>query len=76
MILRWFVIIAAVYLPFGFLFGRYLPFLLVVLYVVTTIFVEIAPDRFLRLMPGGAQDATPPAPAALPKHSSRTKKRR
>jgi hypothetical protein len=58
--LRWFVIIAAVYLPFGFLFGRSFPFVLVVLYIVTTIYVEIAPDRFLRMMPGGAVDAAPP----------------
>ena len=59
-LLRWFVIIAAVYLPLGFLFGRFLPFLLVVLYVVTTIYVEIAPDRFLRMLPGGAADTSPP----------------
>jgi hypothetical protein len=57
--LRWFVIIVAVYLPIGFLFGRFLPFVLVVLYAGTTIFVEIAPDRFLRMMPGGAEDADP-----------------
>jgi hypothetical protein len=73
--LRWFVIIAAVYLPIGYLFGRFLAFVLVVLYAGTTIFVEIAPDRFLRMMPGGAEDATPPAPAAPPKHYSRSKKK-
>jgi hypothetical protein len=72
-ILRWFVIIAAVYLPIGYLFGRFFPFLLVVLYAGTTIFIEIAPDRFLRMMPGGAEDADPP-PAAPPKRYSRTKK--
>lgn len=55
--LRWFVIIAAVYLPIAFIFGRFLPFVLVVIYAGTTIFVEIAPDRFLRMMPGGASDA-------------------
>jgi hypothetical protein len=72
--LRWFVIIAAVYLPIGYLFGRYLPFVLIVLYAGTTIFVEIAPDRFLRLMPGGAEEATPTR-TAPPKHYSRTKKK-
>jgi len=78
--LRWFVIIAAVYLPLAFLFGRFLPFVLVVLYAGTTIFVEIAPDRFLRMMPGGAADADPlPGSTPLsspkpPKRYSRTKR--
>jgi len=78
--LRWFVIIVAVYLPIGFLFGRFLPFVLVVLYAGTTIFVEIAPDRFLRMMPGGAEDAdplpgsAPLAPPKPPKRYSRTKR--
>jgi len=78
--LRWFVIIAAVYLPLAFLFGRFLPFVLVVLYAGTTIFVEIAPDRFLRMMPGGAEDAdplpgsAPLAPPKPPKRYSRTKR--
>jgi hypothetical protein len=73
--LRWFVIVAAVYLPLAWVFGRFLPFVLVLLYVATSIVVEIAPDRFLRLMPGGAADAAPPAPAAPPKRYSRTKKK-
>ena len=73
--LRWIVVIAAVYLPLGFLFGRFFPFVLVVLYVGTTIFVEIAPDRFLRMMPGGAEDADPPPGSTPPpKRYSRTKK--
>jgi hypothetical protein len=75
--LRWFVIIVAVYLPIGFLFGRFLPFVLVVLYAGTTIFVEIAPDRFLRMMPGGAEDADPlpgATPLKPPKRYSRTKR--
>lgn len=63
--LRWFVILAAIYLPIAFIFGRFLPFVLVALYAGTTIFVEIAPDRFLRLMPGGASEAEP-LPGASP----------
>ncbi len=56
--LRWFVVIGVVY-SIGQLFGRFLPALLVVVYVAASIFVEIAPDRFLRMMPGGAADADP-----------------
>lgn len=72
-ILRWFVILIAVYSPIGWIFGRFLPFVLVVLYAGTTIFAEIAPDRFLRMMPGGAEDADPP-PATPPKRYHRTPK--
>jgi hypothetical protein len=65
--LRWVVILLAVYSPIGWLFGRFLPHLLVALYAGASIFVEIAPDRFLRAMPGGADDADPlPGPAKAP----------
>jgi hypothetical protein len=57
--LRWVVILLAVYSPIGWIFGRFLPHLLVALYAGASIFAEIAPDRFLRIMPGGAQDADP-----------------
>lgn len=62
--LRWVVILLAVYSPIGWLFGRFLPLVLVVLYAGASVVVEIAPDRFLRAMPGGAEDADPPPGAA------------
>lgn len=65
--LRWVVILLAVYSPIGWLFGRFLPHLLVALYAGASIVVEIAPDRFLRVMPGGAEDADPlPGPGRAP----------
>lgn len=65
--LRWVVILLAVYSPIGWLFGRFLPHLLVALYAGASIVVEIAPDRFLRAMPGGAEDADPlPGPGRAP----------
>ena len=57
--LRWAVILFAVYSPIGWIFGRFLPHLLVALYATTSVFAEIAPDRFLRLMPGGASESDP-----------------
>lgn len=72
--LRWIVIVAAVYLPLAWIFGRFFPLILVILYAGTSIVIEIAPDRFLRLMPGGAQDAVPATPPATVKRYSRTKK--
>ena len=73
--LRWSVIVGAVDTPLAWLSGRFMPHLLVVLYVATSIVVEIAPDRFLRLMPGGARDAMPPTPAPPPRRYGRSKKR-
>ena len=72
--LRWIVIVAAVYTPLTWLFGRFMAHVLVVLYVAASIVVEIAPDRFLRAMPGGAEDAATP-PARPAKRYSRTKKK-
>jgi hypothetical protein len=42
-------------------------------YAGTSIFIDIAPDTFLRTMPGGAEDANPPraAPVKPPKFRKR-----
>ena len=70
--LRWVVILLAVYSPIGWLFGRFLPHLLVALYAGASIVVEIAPDRFLRAMPGGGEDAEPlPGTAKAPQKRRR-----
>ena len=42
-----------------FLLGHYAPFLFVLVYVAASIVEEIAPDRFLRAMPGGEMAADP-----------------
>jgi hypothetical protein len=62
--LRWIAVLAVVYTGIGRPFGHYAPFAFVVVYVAVTIFAEIAPDRFLRAMPGGAEDADAPAAGA------------
>ena len=72
--LRWIVIVGAVYTPLAWLLGRFMAHALVVLYVAASIVVEIAPDRFLRVMPGGAEDAAPP-PAPPAQRQSRTRRR-
>ena len=71
--LRWVVILLAVYSPIGWLFGRFLPHLLVALYAGASIAVEIAPNRFLRAMPGGAEDADP---STAPRKAPHGKRRR
>jgi hypothetical protein len=61
---RWMVIVIAVYTPLTWLLGRFMALVLVALYAAASIVVEIAPDRFLRLMPGGSADAVAPPPPA------------
>lgn len=73
--LRWLAVLIVVYSPIGWVFGRFLPFVLVAVYIGASIFAEIAPDKFLRAMPGGAADPDPPA-SPPPKRYSRTKKPR
>jgi hypothetical protein len=77
--LRWIAVIAVVYSPLVFL-GRFLAPLLVVVYAGASIFIEVAPDRFLRSLPGGADVADPDPSTARPRatmpgRSGRTKRR-
>jgi hypothetical protein len=55
--LRWIAVLMVAYFGIGQLFGHYAPFLFVIVYVVASIVAELAPDRFLRAMPGGDIDA-------------------
>jgi hypothetical protein len=62
--LRWIALVLVALTGVGMLFGRYGAIVFVALYAIVSIWSEIAPDRFLRAMPGGAEDADP-APARL-----------
>ena len=57
--LRWLVVIMVSYFGIGLFLGRYAAFFFVAIYTVATIMIDVAPDRFLRAMPGGAEDADP-----------------
>jgi hypothetical protein len=57
--LRWIVLLMVAYTGIGILFGHYGAFIFVLLYAGASIVIEVAPDRFLRVMPGGAEDADP-----------------
>lgn len=65
-LLRWVVLLMAMYSGLVFLFGRFAAAILVAVYAGTSIVIDVAPDRFLRAMPGGAEDAD-----SLPGHASR-----
>ncbi|MEP7062538.1 MAG: hypothetical protein ABI881_09065 [Betaproteobacteria bacterium] len=67
--LRWIVVLMVVYTGIGLVFGRFAALLFVVVYVIATVVAELAPDRFLRALPGGAEDAG--AQAKAPMESTR-----
>ncbi len=56
--LRWMMLVVIAYTGIGLLFGSYGALVFVVIYAATSIVIDIAPDRFLRALPGGAEDAT------------------
>ncbi len=55
--LRWLVLLMATYSGVFLLFGHYSALFFVVLYVATSIVIDVAPTRFLRAMPGGDEIA-------------------
>ena len=69
--LRWIVVLMVVYFGIGQLFGHYAPFMFVLVYVAASIVEEIAPDRFLREMPGGDIAANPASPPTTARRSRR-----
>jgi len=70
--LRWLVLLMVTYTGVAFLFGNWAPFVFVAVYAATSIVIDIAPDKFLRALPGDAVDADPPLLPARPrKHLDR-----
>lgn len=56
-LLRWMALVMVSYLGVGFVAGRFAALIFVAIYVGVSIWAELAPDRFLRAIPGGAEDA-------------------
>ena len=57
--MRWMVVVMSAYMGLALLLGRFAPIFFVAVYTAATIMIDVAPDRFLRAMPGGAEDADP-----------------
>jgi Family of unknown function (DUF6498) len=55
--LRWLVLLMATYSGVFLIFGHYSALFFVVLYVATSIVIDVAPERFLHAMPGGDEIA-------------------
>ena len=65
--LRWVALVIVAFFGVGFVLGRHSALFFVAIYVGVSIWGEIAPDKFLRVMPGGAEDAVPmPVPPVPP----------
>lgn len=75
--LRWMVVLMATYSGFFMFLGHYSALFYVMLFVATSIYIEIAPDRFLRAFPGSAEDVDPATRSAAPppRHRRRHKRR-
>jgi hypothetical protein len=70
--LRWLVVLTVTYTGIAFVFGKWAPFVFVAVYAATSIVIDIAPDKFLRVLPADAVDADPrPVPARPGKHMKR-----
>jgi hypothetical protein len=72
--LRWIALVVVAFFGVGFILGRYSALFFVAIYVGVSIWAEIAPDRFLRVMPGGAEDAEP-LPGDLMAHGPRSREK-
>lgn len=75
--LRWIALVFVAFLGVGFVLGRHSALFFVAIYIGVSIWAEIAPDRFLRAIPGGAEDAEPlpNAVARGPRGRERRRKR-
>ena len=63
--LRWVAVMMVLYTGLAFLFGRWAPIVFVAVYAGTSIVIDIAPDKFLSVMPKAAEDASPAATPAV-----------
>jgi hypothetical protein len=61
--LRWVALVMLALLGIGIAFGRHSALAFVALYAAISIWAEVAPDHFLRAMPGSDEDAQAPAGA-------------
>jgi hypothetical protein len=78
--LRWLALVIVAYMGVGFVFGRHSALAFVAIYIAISIWAEVAPNRFLRAMPGGAEDADPlpgtDVPSAMHDTQQRPRRRR
>ena len=65
--LRWIAMVVAAYSPLALAPRPFAGFVFVAIYAGVSIWAELAPDHFLRVMPGGAEDADAPPRGVRPR---------
>ena len=71
--LRWIAVLMACYFVLDLIGGDLAVYLLIAVYIGASIFAEVAPERFLKVMPGGGGELTKEEsvkPSVTSKHSS------
>lgn len=77
--MRWMAVLITTYFGVAFLFGRFAPLFFVAVYAGVSIFIDVAPDKFLRVMPGGEISDAPSGASkagAPPRAPARRKRKR
>ena len=74
--MRWMAVLMTTYFGVAFLFGRFAPLFFVAVYAGVSILIDVAPDKFLRVMPGGEIADAPPGANKAGSPSSRAPARR
>lgn len=74
--LRWIAMLVVAYWGVGAVAGAHAALVFVALYAALSIWTEVAPDNFLRLMPGGADGSDIPQQRAAAATGTRRKRRR
>ncbi|HVF65946.1 MAG TPA: hypothetical protein VNE58_18320 [Casimicrobiaceae bacterium] len=74
-LLRWMALVMVAFFGVGFLLGPFSALVFVAIYIAVSLWAELAPDHFLRAMPGGTEDARAPTAASrMPTRARRPKK--
>ena len=74
--LRWIALVMVAYLGVGFVAGRFAPLIFVAIYIGVSIWAELAPDRFLRMIPGGEDNVLTPNRLGTPRRERTRRDRR
>lgn len=77
--MRWMAVLMTTYFGIAYLFGRFAPLFFVAVYAAVSIVIDVAPDKFLRAMPGGEVSDAPPGsskPGAQPSRAQARRKRK
>jgi hypothetical protein len=74
--MRWIAVLMTTYFGIAYLLGHLAPLFFVAVYAGVSVFIDVAPDKFLRMMPGGEHADAPPGQARKPTRVQARKRRK